>query len=249
MNLPTSICSAASADLHLQPNAQDSAQSDSAKSSLTPAECLPSDSQACRTLETCESESLFPGFLQKLSAQDTHASLKASGGEDLGKDDPRWLWPAVCELLSMGRPTWFIGENVLGHISSGLDTVLADLESIGYAAQPFVIPACAIGAAHMRNRVWILAHAGSPRRQGREPQPRVSCGQSAAHSKPGNRMLDSWDKLAGHSRGLRCGDGVSVQMVRRELHAYGNAIVPKVAEPFFHWIAQIERGEITESCP
>lgn len=41
----------------------------------------------------------------------------------------------------------------------GLDAVLSDLEALGYAARPVVIPACAVGALHRRERVWIVANA------------------------------------------------------------------------------------------
>src|SRR5690606_41914659 len=36
---------------------------------------------------------------------------------------------------------------------------LSDLEALGYAARPFVIPACAVDAPHRRDRVWVVAHA------------------------------------------------------------------------------------------
>lgn len=75
-----------------------------------------------------------------------------------GAGDDRWLWPATGDIIKAARPAWFIGENVLGHVSMGLDTVLADLESLGYSAQPFVIPACAVDARHRRDRVWVVAH-------------------------------------------------------------------------------------------
>ena len=40
----------------------------------------------------------------------------------------------------------------------GLDTVLTYLESEGYATRTFVIPACAVGAPHKRDRLWIISH-------------------------------------------------------------------------------------------
>lgn len=40
-----------------------------------------------------------------------------------------------------------------------IERICADLESLGYAVQPIIIPACAIGAPHRRNRVFIIAHA------------------------------------------------------------------------------------------
>ena len=38
-----------------------------------------------------------------------------------------------------------------------IDRVCADLEAIGYAVQPVLIPACAVGAPHRRDRVFIIA--------------------------------------------------------------------------------------------
>jgi DNA (cytosine-5)-methyltransferase 1 len=52
-----------------------------------------------------------------------------------------------------------LGENVPGIIPMELDNVLSDLESIGYATRPFVIPACAVDARHRRDRLWIICHA------------------------------------------------------------------------------------------
>ena len=43
----------------------------------------------------------------------------------------------------------------------GLDTVLSDLETDGYTARPFIVPACGVDAPHRRDRVWIIAHANS----------------------------------------------------------------------------------------
>lgn len=80
-------------------------------------------------------------------------------GKRRGKDDLRHLWPEVSRLIEELRPTWFIGENVFGHVSMGLDEVLSDLEGKDYQARTFIIPACAVGAIHRRDRVWIVAHA------------------------------------------------------------------------------------------
>ena len=38
-----------------------------------------------------------------------------------------------------------------------VETVCQDLEREGYSVQPFVIPACAVGAPHRRDRVWFVA--------------------------------------------------------------------------------------------
>ena len=84
-------------------------------------------------------------------------------GERRGTEDDRYLWPEMCRVIKELQPTWVVGENVPGIINMALDTVLSDLESIGYEVQPFVIPACAVNAWHKRERVCILAYADCER--------------------------------------------------------------------------------------
>ena len=83
----------------------------------------------------------------------------STAGKRGGAEDDRHLWPEMFRLVEELRPAWVIGENVTGHVGMGLDDVLSDLESAGYAATPFVIPACAVDAPHRRDRLWIVAHA------------------------------------------------------------------------------------------
>ncbi|MEE9356539.1 MAG: DNA (cytosine-5-)-methyltransferase [Methylococcaceae bacterium] len=78
-------------------------------------------------------------------------------GKQTGEEDDRYLWPEMFRIIKEVRSTWVIGENVTGIINMALDSVLADLESEGYATQTFIIPACGINAPHRRNRVWIVA--------------------------------------------------------------------------------------------
>lgn len=82
-------------------------------------------------------------------------------GNREGANDDRHLWPEVFRLIQTIKPKWFVGENVAGHITLGLDTVLSDLDSAGYSAETFVIPAVAVDARHRRDRVFIVAHSNS----------------------------------------------------------------------------------------
>ena len=89
----------------------------------------------------------------------------STAGKRRGKDDDRYLWPEMLRVIEELRPAWVVGENVAGIVSMALDTVLSDLEGIGYAVQAFVIPACAVDAPHRRDRVAIVGYAqhhGSP---------------------------------------------------------------------------------------
>lgn len=82
----------------------------------------------------------------------------STAGNRKGTEDDRHLWPEVFRLIQAIKPRWFVGENVAGHITLGLDIVLADLDSIGYAWETFVIPACAVNAPHRRDRVFIVGY-------------------------------------------------------------------------------------------
>jgi len=79
-------------------------------------------------------------------------------GKQRGEEDSRHLWPDTFRIVQECKPTWFVGENVGGHIKLGLDTVLEDLASEGYDTRTFVIPASSIGAWHQRKRIWIIGH-------------------------------------------------------------------------------------------
>ena len=98
----------------------------------------------------------------------------SAAGKRGGASDDRHLWPQMLRVIKQARPVFVVAENVAGHITLGLDEVLADLESEGYAGRAIVVPACAVNAPHRRDRVWIIArdvaHSGSGRRQGGELQ-------------------------------------------------------------------------------
>jgi DNA (cytosine-5)-methyltransferase 1 len=50
-------------------------------------------------------------------------------------------------------------ENVDDFTYMALDIVQTDLESEGYAVQAFVLPACATGAPHIRERCFVVAYS------------------------------------------------------------------------------------------
>ena len=108
-------------------------------------------------------------------------------GKRRGSEDDRYLWPYMLRCIEQVQPDWFIGENVAGittmvfpnkstKVASGADLfgecnntyerreryvlneICENLERAGYSVQPLLIPACAVGAPHRRDRVWIIAH-------------------------------------------------------------------------------------------
>jgi DNA (cytosine-5)-methyltransferase 1 len=89
----------------------------------------------------------------------------SSAGKRLGKEDSRHLWPEMLRTIREIQPTWVVGENVRGltNWNGGLvfDEVQADLEAEGYEVTPFLLPACAVGAVHRRDRIWFVAYSAS----------------------------------------------------------------------------------------
>ena len=81
----------------------------------------------------------------------------SAAGKRGGASDDRHLWPEMLRVVKQARPASVLAENVAGHVTLGLDAVLADLEGEGYAARAIVVPACAVNAPHRRDRVWIIA--------------------------------------------------------------------------------------------
>ena len=85
----------------------------------------------------------------------------SSAGKRRGKEDPRHLWPYIREHVQTIGPSWVFAENVEGHISLGLSTVLSDLEEDGFQTAWGIFSAEEVRAPHRRKRVYILAHAKS----------------------------------------------------------------------------------------
>ena len=78
-------------------------------------------------------------------------------GRQLGKDDPRWLWPEFWRLIRILRPRVALLENVPGLFRHGFGGIISDLAASGYDAEWDCIPAAAVGAPHRRDRVFIIA--------------------------------------------------------------------------------------------
>ena len=104
-------------------------------------------------------------------------------GRRLGAEDDRWLWPEFYRIVREVRPRWVLVENVPGlrSIDDGrlFAGVLRDLAEGGYDAEWNGVSAASVGAPHIRDRVFIVAHAtgadagsGTGQQQGQEPPDR-----------------------------------------------------------------------------
>lgn len=150
----------------------------------------------------------------------------SDAGLKLAQDDPRWLWPAMADIVDILRPTWVIGENVPGLRTRGLTLVHADLRRLGYRVRTGYISACEMGAPHPRRRLFILAHTES---QGRCPwrAGRGSLAPANDQQPDGNRPRRRVGWPAEPRMG-RVAYGVPAGVDRRR--SLGNAVVPAVAE-------------------
>lgn len=186
-------------------------------------------------------------------------------GKQKGLDDDRYLWPEYDRAIEEIRPRWVIGENVIGIKNVALDLVCASLESKGYAVQPVVIPASAVGAWHRRERIWIIANDNREREfcetgRGEIGQRPRDGHQDAAHvdgplveryagdepigpqgAQPHGRDGASyWSLYWIEVVAEFCRDHARLPSRMDRIKSLGNAIVPQVAQEIFQLINVIE---------
>ena len=217
-------------------------------------------------------------------------------GRRKGADDNRYLWPQMLRAIREIHPTWVVGENVDGiktmvescQVSKmgradylfeenylyreesrfTLDKICTDLEAEGYSVQPIVIPACAVGAPHRRDRVWIVAHTDGNRPRGRKNEQEHGA-RSSRTPNLGSRRKKRRTKLSAGSRAdspqsrwrsfptqspvCRGNDGIPFDVDRlaisfpkwwqESIKAYGNPWVPAVAYEIFLAIEAEEKDK------
>ncbi len=88
----------------------------------------------------------------------------AAPGKRKGFADERHLWPAWFHLIQQRRPGVVFGEQVASKDGLGwLDLVQSDLEGAGYTNAAVDLCAAGVGAPHIRQRLWFVAHPDSER--------------------------------------------------------------------------------------
>jgi len=158
-------------------------------------------------------------------------------GKRKGTDDSRYLWPEMLTTIRILKPSFVVGENVAGLVSmengKTLERILSDLENEGYQTESFIIPACAIGAWHRRDRIWIIAYANTISQRG--------CGRDTGREyakdvrqQPGNSQHGYWDSEPSVGR---VANGIPNRVDR--LKGLGNAIVPQIAFEIFKAIESV----------
>lgn len=138
-----------------------------------------------------------------LSSGDPCQSISVAGRQ-LGKEDPRFLWPWVREAYRTIRPRVIFLENVANMVSHDKGQTMAErfahLREDGYAVRWAVLGACAVGAPHHRHRwyavaTYIGADAPGAKREGGG----AICGAPRAG---GRRVLPTPNAREGGERGF-----------------------------------------------
>lgn len=170
-------------------------------------------------------------------------------GKQQAQDDDRWLWPEFARAVRELRPRYVLVENVrnLLAVNDGgpFGEVLGDLAALGYDAEWDCIPAAAVGAPHLRDRVWLVAHRAELGRaladaDHRGPLHAVRPGRDAAGDggadvpnadDAGRREQRRAESVRAEQPAPERGSWWGVEPARVDrLRALGNAVVPQVVE-------------------
>ncbi|MBN9299839.1 MAG: DNA (cytosine-5-)-methyltransferase [Filimonas sp.] len=176
----------------------------------------------------------------------------SQAGQRQGTQDDRYLWPEMLRIIREVCPRWVVAENVFGltNWNRGMvfDQIYTDLESAGYQVQSFVLPAAAVGANHIRKRIWFVAHADGFGPRGRRYEPLKETHQENTNI-PGRLFQpEIWTQGTNESPVCSRHDGFSFGLDSKtfprwrseSLKAFGNAIVPQVAYQIFRTIQTFE---------
>ena len=127
----------------------------------------------------------------------------SNAGKRAGIDGERsGLWSEYARVVRVLRPRYVLVENVAALLGRGLDRVLGDLAESGYDAEWDCIPASAVGAPHIRDRLFVVAYAAGERRNTRpgvardEERPRGWRRESG----PGGEVLADAESIGGALR-------------------------------------------------
>jgi DNA (cytosine-5)-methyltransferase 1 len=168
-------------------------------------------------------------------------------GAGAGIDGSRsGLWREFARLIGDVRPRYALVENVAALLGRGMGDVLGDLAALGYDAEWHCISAVAVGAPHIRDRVWLVAYPDGARELqscGRVGEERRRAGDGGAEMADAHRARlgirlegASGQRTAAVGGGWwefepdvgRVAHGVAARVDR--LRALGNALVPQIPE-------------------
>lgn len=121
----------------------------------------------------------------------------SQAGKRRGEEDPRHLWPVWRQLITQCHPPTIFGEQVASDDGrEWLSGVRADLEALGYAVGAADLCAAGVGAPHIRQRLWWVAHTqgdGWGGGEGADQGNRATFGDSSGVGNPDSKGLAGWE--------------------------------------------------------
>lgn len=146
-------------------------------------------------------------------------------GDGAGIDGSRsGLWREFARIVCELRPRFVLVENSPALLNRGMGRVLGDLATGGYDAEWSVLPACAMGAPHSRERVFLIADS-----DGKLNQRRTQVREERWANVGMDVMRGQWTSEPSICRVV---DGIPDRVDR--LKSLGNAVVPQWAQ----WIGE-----------
>lgn len=183
----------------------------------------------------------FPCQDASIAKQDGQGQQGLQGGRT-------GLFFQMCRAIEEIRPKYVVAENVANLLKTNGGTdfsrILSELARMGYNAEWRVCRASEVGAPHHRARLYLVAYSSGIRLQPSESFFRYVHEEVSPFSWSVNGATaqivrgGSWNS----EPPIICLDhGVPSRLVRRQLHGYGNAIVPQLGKAIFEAIQQRER--------
>lgn len=154
-------------------------------------------------------------------------------GRGLEGEQSRLFFEAM-RVVRTVRPRFVVFENVRNVLIRGFDRILWEFSQSGFDAVEWqLISAASMGAPHLRERLFIIAYSQSP------GTPRLSRPQTRPDFAPFSRH--SWWQQNPHPESAICplADGLPRSLVRQQLKALGNTVVPQCAAIAYQRILEI----------
>jgi DNA (cytosine-5)-methyltransferase 1 len=159
------------------------------------------------------------------------------------------LWREAVRISDEVKPSYLVLENSPNLLNRGFEYVLRDLSAIGYNAEWDCWRAADFGYPHNRLRLYIVAYARSLRWRKEslllQPPKTFELSREWTPTETYLRVLHGRADQCGRPDAILRGD--VVPNFGREIRAFGNAVMPVVAEHLFKCIIRFDNQLKTDS--
>lgn len=176
---------------------------------------------------------------QDLSIANTSNKDVWKDGKCIGiKGTRSGLWSEMWRIINEVRPQYAIIENSPMLLIRGFETVIADLQKIGYVVEWQCLQASQFGYNHKRERFYGIAYPLEKRRNDNIAafrELREVLQQEASRQNPVSMPIKRFDSDSDYAN-VRMDDGFSSGLDKRRIEMMGNAVIPQIAHYLFECI-------------